>query len=112
MGDDQFYPGPLLRIRRCLARRAAAFGKTRDDHREATLLYFILLHGPFAHADVDVLAQRLVVIETDPSGRDLVSRDITHQWKLRVEGQVFAPKLAANKRRVVGQEKNAPLKAD
>src|SRR5205085_1455711 len=61
--DDEFESRGLLRERRGLARRAAPLRQTRHDDREPAVLNLILLHRALAHADVDVLAQRLVVVE-------------------------------------------------
>jgi hypothetical protein len=77
-GNNQLNTGPLFGIRRRLARRAATFRKAGDDHGKAALLNLVLLYRAVAHADVDVLTQRFVIIKTDPPRRDLVRRNIVH----------------------------------
>jgi hypothetical protein len=112
-GDDQLYPRGLLRVGRGLARRPASLGEAGDDRAEIPLLDFHFLDGLLAHPDVNVLAERLVVIETDPAGRNLVGRDVVHQRSFRVVGQILpAFELAADEARVLGQEKDAPVKLD
>src|SRR6266480_1179683 len=78
-GDDELNTCRLLRVRRSLARRTAAFRQTGNDHREAAILYFVFFDCSIAHTHVNVLAQRFVVVKTDPTGRDLISRDVAHQ---------------------------------
>ena len=70
--DDQLNARPFLSVRRSFARRTTTFRQTRNDDRKAAVLHFVLLDGAVAHADVNVFAQRLVIVETNPTRRDLV----------------------------------------
>ena len=56
----------------------SGLSKGCGSSRETAILYFIFFDRAVAHPHVHVLAQRLVVMKTDPARRDLIGRNIIH----------------------------------
>jgi hypothetical protein len=77
--DHELHAGLELRVRRRLARTAAALAEAAHDHREAAVLDRVLLHDAAAQADQAVARQRLVVVVADPARRQFVGRDVVDQ---------------------------------
>ena len=84
-----------LRVRRGLARAAAALARTADDHLEAAVAHRVARDDVAAQPDQAIARQRLVVVVAGPGRRQLVGRDVGHERARRIEGQPFAGQLRA-----------------
>src|SRR4029077_3832283 len=107
--------GGNRRLRAC-GPPAPALSAHRGD--KAALFHVTALDGHFIatlQAGIRPFAQFFIKKEADMCGRDLVRRDVVAQLGivlriLRVPGQIFPRKLAANQLRIFSKKKDATFK--
>lgn len=58
--------------------------RVRDDNRKPAVFHFVFFDGAFTHADVDILPECFVVVETDPARCYFISGDVAHQRQVAV----------------------------
>ena len=64
-----------------------------------------------AQADQAVTRERLVVVVANPSGRELVGRDVRHERAVRIEREVLAGELLLEQSRVLRDVEDPSLDA-
>jgi len=112
LGDHELHARRLLAVGRRLARGAAALGQARDEHAGARILQRILLEGLALEPDQRVPTQGLVVVETDPAGRDLVRADVVAQGTVLIERELLARELALLLLRILREVEDSSIESD
>src|SRR5262249_28824137 len=108
-GHDDLHARLELRVRRRLAGAAAALGSAADDDAAAAALDVVLLDRPAAQPHEAVPGERLVVVVTDPAGRQLVGGDVVDEGVLgRIDGDGLPAELLPEQLGVLRQVEDLP----